>query len=260
MNDGQNALEAIRRDIDEIDGKLLGLLADRFAATARVKTAKGGAIEATPMRPGREAAILRRLCEMEAPDVPAALRAAIWRAIISTSTLAQAPVRIHAASGLFDSIDARLLIAAHFGATPMERHPGDDAALSALARNTADMAIMPLDGGWAGSFLEGKAGKASVSGVLPLFATGAPPQFAVLSHAAAEQTGADETLVATNGQLPRDFAPAPLWQIQQGRLRVSCLPGFLDAHANPLLGVMRANGTLGLKVLGRYPSPIEIRP
>ena len=107
---------------------------------------------------------------------------------------------------------------------------------------------------------EGRAGRIAVSGVLPFLGDGAPPPLAILSHAKAEATGADETLVATNGQLPRDFAPTPLWQTQQGRFRLSAIPGFLEERENPLLGITRANGALGLKVLGRYPSPIEITP
>ena len=65
MNEEPNALDLIRREMDEIDTQLLALLGARFAATARVKAIKGPA--PSPMRPGREAAILRRLCEAEAP-------------------------------------------------------------------------------------------------------------------------------------------------------------------------------------------------
>ena len=257
MTDAPQTLDDIRRDIDEIDGKLLGLLAARFAATARVKAAKGGALNGSPMRPAREATVLRRICEEDAAGEPLPLRAAIWRNIIASSTLAQAPVRIHVAAGLFNSAEARLMIRDHFGATPVVSHAGEDAALMALGGSAVDISVMAFGGTWAMPLAEGKAGRVAVSGVLPFINGGAAPTLAILSHASAEPTGADETLLATNGQLPRDFAPAPLWQIQQGRLRLSCIPGFLDEHASPLLGLARANGTLGLKVLGRYPSPIE---
>ena len=48
------------------------------------------------------------------------------------------------------------------------------------------------------------------------------------------------------------------WQVKAGTRRISCLPGFLSEHESPLVGLMRSNATLGLKVAGRYPSPIEV--
>jgi hypothetical protein len=94
--------------------------------------------------------------------------------------------------------------------------------------------------------------------VLPFLATQALPRLLVFGHAEPEQTGADETLVLTDGQLPRDFAPQPLWQMKTGDLQLTSLPGFLSEHNAPLVGLARSNGSLALSVLGRYPSPIEI--
>ena len=37
------------------------------------------------------------------------------------------------------------------------------------------------------------------------------------------------------------------------------VPGFLTEHNAPLVGLARSNGSLALQVLGRYPSPVEIR-
>ena len=57
-----NALDAIRREIDVIDDQVLDLLERRFAATRRVKATKAsdGSIASSPFRPAREAAMLRR--------------------------------------------------------------------------------------------------------------------------------------------------------------------------------------------------------
>ena len=59
-----------------------------------------------------------------------------------------------------------------------------------------------------------------------------------------EPTGADETLLVTDGQLPRDFAPAPLWQMRIGGKHLASLPGFLSEHSVPLIGLVRSNGRL----------------
>ena len=57
------SLDAIRREIDAIDDQILRLLMQRFAATGRVKATKAqdGSIAASPFRPAREAAVMRRL-------------------------------------------------------------------------------------------------------------------------------------------------------------------------------------------------------
>ena len=85
------------------------------------------------------------------------------------------------------------------------------------------------------------------------------PRILLFGHAPAEATGADETLVITDGQLPRDFAPAPLVADAGGR-QAACEPAGLPLraqHAAP--GLVRSNSRLALAVLGRYPSPIEVR-
>jgi hypothetical protein len=65
-------------------------------------------------------------------------------------------------------------------------------------------------------------------------------------------------LLVSDGKLPRDFAPAPLWEVKIGSRRLSSLPGFLSEHESPLVGLMRSNPGLHLRVVGRYPSPFEV--
>jgi chorismate mutase / prephenate dehydratase len=83
----EGALKRIREDIDDIDDAMLALLAKRFAAVEKVREIKAasGAITQSPMRPAREAAILRRLLDAKAENVPGELRIRLWRAIISSS-------------------------------------------------------------------------------------------------------------------------------------------------------------------------------
>ncbi len=112
---------------------------------------------------------------------------------------------------------------------------------------------------WVEAFVEGKGGQARVIACLPFLRDETVPKLLVFGHAPSEPTGDDETLIISDGKLPRDFSPAPLWQIKLGQRRVSCLPGFLSDHESPLVGLNRSNALLGLKVAGRYPSPFEIK-
>ena len=254
-------LDRIRDEIDAIDDALLALLAKRFAAVEEVKRIKAasGAIAQSPIRPAREAAILRRLVQAKADLVPAELRIRLWRAIISASTLMQAPVRIHVGTGLFDSVSARIMLRDHFGATPLAEHPGETQALAALAGHPGDVAVAALDSPWLEPYLDGRAGAARIIAALPQMAAGQMPKMLVFGAASPEPTGDDETLLVTSGQLPRDFAPAPLWQLPLGNRHLASLPGFLSETSLPLIGLVRSNVPLALTVLGRYPSPIEVR-
>ena len=61
----EKSLEEIRREIDAIDDGLLDLLIRRGAATRQVRETKrsDGSIATSPLRPAREAIMLRRLIE-----------------------------------------------------------------------------------------------------------------------------------------------------------------------------------------------------
>ena len=253
------SLADIRREIDRIDDDILQLIAARLDIVDRVRAhkLKTSGSAASPIRPGREALILRRLIGRD--QVPADLCFRIWRALISAATLKQAPVRIHGSAAFFTSATAQTLLREYFGASAFTDHPGEAVAFQALARSPGDLAAVAIDGPWARAWLEGHAGTTQVIGVLPFLATSAVPRLLIFGHAEAEQTGADETLVLTDGQLPRDFTPQPLWQVKTGDFQLTSLPGFLSEHNAPLVGLGRSNGSLALSVLGRYPSPIELR-
>jgi chorismate mutase/prephenate dehydratase len=257
----QESLDEIRREIDRIDDGILKLIAARLDVVERVRAhkAQNASLSASPIRPGREAQILRRLLDQAEGAVPADLCFRIWRALIAAATLKQAPIRIHGSAALFASAAAQTLLREYFGAIAFADHPGEAVAFEALSQNPGDLAAVALDSPWAKAWLEGHAGGAQVIGVLPFLATSPIPRLLVFGHAAPEPTGADETLVLTDGQLPRDFAPQPLWQIKTGSLQLTSLPGFLTEHNAPLVGLARSNGSLALQVLGRYPSPVEIR-
>jgi chorismate mutase len=254
-------LDALRREIDTIDDRLLALLGERFAAVGSIRAVKaqdGG--NGSPMRPAREAAILRRLVEAPVVGVPVALRVRLWRAIIAAASLEQAQIRIHVPTQLAGSARLSMMVHDHFGDMAIESHDGEADTLKALADNPGDVAVIELGAPWLEPFLDKWAGAAGIIGCLPFLAREKMPAALIFGHAEAEATEADETLVMTTGQLPRDFTPAPLWQVSFGARKLSCLPGFLAEKGSPLIGLVRSNERLGLKVLGRYPSPIEAQP
>ena len=255
----EDALDAIRSEIDAIDARLLALVSERFDATERVRAIKAGngSIGLSPLRPAREAAILRQLVETEAPHISAILKVRLWRAILAASSLNQANLTVHVSAPTANSGELRVLIAERFGSAPLMSHAAEALALEAVARAAGDVAVVAADSDWARAFAEGRCGKARVIGVAPDLGDGGAPKALVFGHAEAEATGADETLVVSDGQLPRDFAIAPLWQVKSGAFRVSSLPGFLDENCPPVAGLLRANSGLKLQIAGRYPSPIE---
>jgi chorismate mutase len=254
------ALDEIRREIDAIDDRLLDLLTRRFEAVGRVGAAKShnGGNAASPIRPAREATILRRLLNRADSPVPAELTVRLWRAIISAATQNQAPVAIHVTKRLNSSIGLRLRIRDYFSTMPVEEWRDEAQALMQVNAAIGDLCVVETESPWVEPFVQGKAGRAQVIGVLPVLREDAQPKLLIFGHAQAEPTGNDETIIVGDGNLPRDFAPSPLWQVKAGTRRISCLPGFLSEHESPLVGLMRSNATLGLKVAGRYPSPIEV--
>jgi chorismate mutase / prephenate dehydratase len=255
------SLDDIRREIDAIDDGILDLLARRIQASEQVRNHKSnnGALSTSPIRPAREAAIMRRLLARGGSAVPPELLVRLWRAILTSSTLTQAPVTIHIARKLSGSIGLRLRLRDHFGAMPVEEHRDEAQALVQVNVNPGDICVVEVESTWADAFAEGKAGEARVISVLPPLREAEPPKLLVFGHAQAMATGDDETLVVSNGKLPRDFTPLPLWQIKSGSRRVSCLPGFLPEREGSLVSLIRSNAALGLKVAGQFPSPIEVK-
>ncbi|MBV1796235.1 chorismate mutase [Siccirubricoccus sp. G192] len=139
--DGEAVLTALRGEIDAIDDALHDLLMRRAGVVARLAAsrAKPGA---SPLRPGREAQILRRLLARHAGPLPAAGMVRLWREIVSISSAMQ--------NGFAVAVFARgpeqaRLARQHFGSlTPLRSHPGPAQALAAVAAGEAQVAVLPL--------------------------------------------------------------------------------------------------------------------
>jgi chorismate mutase / prephenate dehydratase len=255
------ALDALRRELDDVDDALLALLAKRVGLTAQVKSFKQVTAKdlGSPLRPAREAQIHRRIMQAaNAQHVEPALALRLWRAILTQSSLAQAPITLHVSKRLTQTLGHRLRLREHFPAMHVEEWRDETQALMQVNVNPGDICIVETESPWIEACVSGKAGSAQIIGTLPVIRDETMPQLLIFGNAPAEATGYDETLLITEGNLPRDFAVHPIWQIKSGPWRVSALAGFYSEHESPIVGLARSNPSLGLKVAGRYPSAIVI--
>ncbi|MDE2444948.1 MAG: chorismate mutase [Alphaproteobacteria bacterium] len=254
------SLTEARKALDQIDDHILALLSQRVDITAAVKLAKQSdpVAPVSPLRPAREAVILRRLVsQAEATGVSPSLVVRLWRSIISDSSLRQAPISLHVSKHLNSNIAHRLRLRDYFGPLPVEEYRDETQALTQLDGSSADLCVVETEQPWIEAFMAGRAGIAKVIAALPVIKEDEMPKLLLLGHAPTEASGDDETLVLTDGKLPRDFVLQPRWQSKIGALRLSCLPGYLTEHEGPLVGLVRSNPSLKLKIAGHYASAIS---
>jgi len=255
------SLVEARLALDEIDDRILDLLAKRIDITGQVKRAKQNEIQffASPLRPTREAAIMRRLlAQAKGTDVSPELILRVWRAIISDSSLRQAPITLHVSKHLNANIAHRLRLRDYFGAINVEEYRDEAQALMQIDSAPGDICVVETEQQWVEAFMSGHGGKAQVIASLPILKEEDVPKLLLIGQAPVEVSGFDETLVITDGKLPRDFTPQPIWQSKIGNLRLSCLPGYLTEHEGPMVGLMRSNASLKLKIAGHYSSAIQV--
>ena len=255
------SLEEIRREIDDIDAGLLDLLQQRFEASERVLQAKTAAGEqgGTPLRPAREAALMRKLIASCRAPLPRDLVVSLWRSIIASSTQLQARATVNVSNDVSVQGFHRDILRSYFGTMPVVAHNSDLAAVQAVLKDTAAIAVLPPGGDWPHLLAQDDHQELSVTGVLPFIGENSDPELLIVTQAPSEPTGQDETLILSSGQLPRDFVPAPLWRAKVARgAWLTSLPGYLSASEMPLVSLSHNNDALALHVLGRYPSPLTL--
>jgi chorismate mutase len=253
-----NSLEEVRSAIDAIDDQIADLIRKRFEVTSHVLGLKQKSPQtwASPLRPTRESQILRRLVAKNSAEPELMVR--LWRAILNHSTAKQQKITLHVSKHLNHNLSHRLILRDYFGMMSVEEYRDEAQALFQINSEPQDLCVVETEQNWVEAFIKGSAGKAQIIAALPVFKTETQPQLLILGNAPVEPTGQDETLVITEGKLPRDFTPQPLWQVKVGNYRVSSLPGFLTEHEGPLVGLTRSNPSLKLKIAGRFASAIEV--
>ncbi len=256
------SLDDIRRKIDACDDGIIEILAMRFGFVDQVRQAKLADpkhLASLPLRPAREAQILRRIiAKAKQENLSPDLLVRLWPQIISEASQMQAPVTIHVPKKIHMSVAHRLRIRDYFGSMPVEESRDELQAMIQVDSNPADICIVETESNWAESFVNGRAGKAQVMAVLPPVTDHPLPKLLVIGHAPQDASGSDQTLVISKGALPRAFTPQAIWQAKSGVYKISALPGFLAAEQAPLASLHRSNPLLGLRVAGRYPAAIEL--
>jgi chorismate mutase len=226
----------LRAEIDALDDTLHETLMRRAEVVARLAASRAkGAGPA--LRPGREAAILRRLLERHAGPLPRAALVRIWRELLAATTAMQAPLPVAAC---LDEGGMEVL-RAHLGlATPVARMTDAEAAMAAAARGAAALAALP-PGRWWRSL---DPARLHVSARLPVFGEGAT--VFLLSAAPPDPSGEDRSLVRLHDEPPAGFRAVSL-KSDDG-LVLAELEGFVAA-GDPRLPP-------GAEVLGAYALPL----
>lgn len=132
-------LDALRREIDEIDTALQELLIRRNEVSRRIGMTKGAGTPA--VRPAREAMILRRLLADHRGSLPRAVLVRLWREIFSASLAQQIPLKVAVGGG------PKLVHLAreHYGVlTPILDLGSPVRAVNAVAEGEAAVAVLPL--------------------------------------------------------------------------------------------------------------------
>jgi chorismate mutase-like protein len=142
MNGARDPLSDLRREIDDIDDQLHDLLMRRGGLVARIRDAKQGDSGAV-YRPGREAAVLRRLAGRHKGPLPVAVIVRLWRELISAFVGMQG----HFAVALWEDGNrgCRDLARDHFGSiVPLSVHATPRGVIRAVFDGEATVGVLPL--------------------------------------------------------------------------------------------------------------------
>ncbi|WP_207482158.1 chorismate mutase [Arenibaculum pallidiluteum] len=133
-------LDELRREVDEIDDAIHDLLMRRGEVYGRIAELDGP----RPLRPAREAMILRRLVSRHAGPFPTVALVQIWREMFSAHSRLEGPfaVAVHVRGELDGAWD---VTREHFGgSTPLIAVNSPAAALRAVSDGSATVAVVPF--------------------------------------------------------------------------------------------------------------------
>jgi chorismate mutase len=196
------ALQALRAEIDALDDAMHDLLMRRAGVVARMAASRAKTGVGSPLRPGREAAVLRRLLARHSGALSRGAVVRIWRHMFMAHTAIQgAFTAAVAASG--EAAQTLALAREHFGtATPLTPFASPAQALAALSAGKASVAILPAptgegEGAWWQSL---EAPRLSVVARLPFMADTARADAAlVVAPVPADASGEDRSLLRLEG-------------------------------------------------------------
>jgi len=134
------SLDEIRQEIDAIDDAMLDLLGKRAALVGEVAAAKAraGGNGAPLFRPGREAAIMRRLLSRVQGPLPAEVAMRVWREIISALTRLQGPFAVAASTPKCVELTRD-----HFGSAALQSASSVSSIITSVAKERAQLGVLP---------------------------------------------------------------------------------------------------------------------
>lgn len=207
------SLEDLRRRIDQLDDALQDVLIHRAELVAQIARLKK--TDATPpLRPGREAQILRRLVARHRGPFPRPILVRLWRELLSGTTAMQAemPIAVFApanAPGFWD------LARDHYGShTPMTGFRSAGEVVGAVSDGRASLGVLPVPGqgdgeAWWRLLTPGDSPKPRVIARLPFGARGnarsEDRDAFVIARMEPEPSGSDRSLyiIETSRELSR---------------------------------------------------------
>ncbi len=189
------SLNELRSELDRIDDGIHDLLMARASVVEDVAALRTQGKVA--LRPGREAAIVRRLIGRNHGALPVAAIVRVWREILASSLTMQTDYAIAVQGEALASLARE-----HFGAlTPIHPHATAQAALDQLRDGQVTAALLPWPGPIDPAWLQGL----HVVAHLPFWqqrAEGTPAGGAlVITDSAPDPSGEDVTLVAIDGAI-----------------------------------------------------------
>jgi chorismate mutase-like protein len=275
MSQDKPSIDSLRREIDRIDDAIHDLLMKRTEVVALVAAAKPP--EAVPLRPAREAEVLRRLVARHTGPFPKAAVVRIWREIMGALVRIQGPFTVAVCDGVSE------LAREHFGsvaATIPFRTPGQ--AVRALVDGQAAVAVVPMpppdeeaEPWWLSltadaGLMPGVVARLPFAGAETPKGAPAAQQGLVLACRPHDKTGDDRTLlvVETAPDLSRDRLRAvlgaaglevtELLAVHRGvrRLHLTEVNGFVEASDPRLIALAAARDPVErASVVGGYATP-----
>lgn len=282
-------LDDLRREIDAIDDRIHEQLVRRTEVVGRiadVKKRRGD--DALALRPGREAAILRRLAARHSGDFPLPALLRIWRELLAGQVAIQGGLSLGVAAPPAGPAALHDLAREHFGAAArMKEYDDTDQLLQDVWRGGVSVGVVPVPDGepadawWRGLVAGGREAPRIVAEIP--FWRGGPdgserPAAWALAKLEPEATGDDVTVVAierrgevSRGRLRGDLRACGLrvetlavWRAPGRAERASYVvaaEGFLAAGAPPLAKLAEALAADDLghaAVLGGFARPIRV--
>ena len=207
-------LSAVRNQIDAIDSQLCDLIRRRTALSREVAVAKKAEGNSRPVRPAREAQIIRSMIGKLGDDVPVVSVTRIWRELIAGAIEAHQgglTVLVGGDATVWD------LSREHFGSAPkLEYCPEMPVILRRLRENERTLAVMPTPidddpAPWWAQMLDVDGPQPRICARLPFVAPASPRlaragAVAVAAGVEPEPSGEDKTMLIV--EYDRDYSRA----------------------------------------------------